>query len=225
MVSRIVANQIFAHRGAWRGTIASGNSDGALLRAAREGFGIETDIRDFAGKVVVSHDPVPSGAAPSTLLEFLRSPNGPSVHQSPLALNVKSDGLSHVLLKNTESSMELPSKSFFFDMSIPETLRYSKANLPFAVRVSEYEPVTTIQEIRWPSKPVATWVDGFHGEWFLDDGGEWLLRRTEQGLVTIVSPELHARDSSRVMDWFLENASEYPNLTICTDLPWEYLDA
>ena len=47
---------ILAHRGFWTEP-AEKNSREALERAFREGFGIETDIRDRNGALVVSHDP------------------------------------------------------------------------------------------------------------------------------------------------------------------------
>lgn len=225
MVNQIHPKQIFAHRGAWDLSHYPGNSNEALLRAVSEGFALETDIRDSGGAVVISHDPPSRESRQTNLLDFLQVASGPSSHATPMALNVKSDGLSPLLQGVNDLSSHLPKSSYFFDMSIPETLRFSLANLPFAVRVSEYEPAVASESIVWPSEPAATWVDGFHRDWFLERHGSWLLRESEKRLVTIVSPELHGRDPSAVLDWFLEHAGTNPNLTICTDVPWEYLNA
>lgn len=47
--------EILAHRGWWTSR-EDQNSLDALTRALTAGFGVETDIRDCAGRLVVSHD-------------------------------------------------------------------------------------------------------------------------------------------------------------------------
>ena len=46
---------ILAHRGVW-GSKEEQNSRSAIKHALAGGFGIETDIRDHDGQVVLSHD-------------------------------------------------------------------------------------------------------------------------------------------------------------------------
>ena len=54
--------KILAHRGLW--TIENEkNTIEALRNALEEGFGIETDIRDCCGEIVISHNP-PKGNEP-----------------------------------------------------------------------------------------------------------------------------------------------------------------
>ena len=59
--------RILAHRGYWKKPEEK-NSKTAFLRALEFGFGIETDLRDSGGQVVVSHD-MPRGGE-MTLEQF-----------------------------------------------------------------------------------------------------------------------------------------------------------
>jgi len=224
MVShRISSTQVFAHRGAWKTDGVDGNSEMALFGAINRGLSLETDIRDQGGKIVVTHDPEPFDDMRLGLDRLLQELELSTHKASMIALNIKSDGLTPILEKLLSEADILRDRVYFFDMSIPETLRYSKASLPFAVRVSEYEPISNLPAVTWPTPPRAIWVDGFDGDWFLDDGGESLLRLAEQQIVTVVSPELHGRDPERFVAWFSENAGENRNLTVCTDLPERFL--
>jgi len=221
--NKISKNQVFAHRGLWKERGPAGNSQDAIVSAIHNGFSLETDIRDNGGQIVVSHDPMPIDSTFLTLdllLDELRaSENG----EQMIALNVKADGLLMIAGEGLDKVHDLKKRLYFFDMSIPETLRYSKASLPFALRASEYEPISEIEGAAWPSSPSAVWVDGFHSDWFLENDGASILRLSEKLLVTIVSPELHGRDSARFESWFSTNAAENKNLSVCTDLPERFL--
>ena len=80
---------VLAHRGWWR-TKEEENSSVAIERALAEGFGVETDLRDLAGRVVVSHDPPRGGELAFEALLAIADRHPGS---GPLALNVKADGL------------------------------------------------------------------------------------------------------------------------------------
>ena len=79
--------ELLAHRGFWR-TPAEKNAEAAFRRAFDAGYGIETDVRDRLGELVVSHDPATGGEM--TLAAFLAlSPaifaqGGFSLEQKPL---------------------------------------------------------------------------------------------------------------------------------------------
>lgn len=47
--------KIIAHRGLWK-NLSQKNSSQAFKTALASGFGIETDVRDLNGKLVISHD-------------------------------------------------------------------------------------------------------------------------------------------------------------------------
>ena len=209
---------VLAHRGMWSETVG-GNTAGALLDAVAKGLGVETDIRDRNREIIISHDP---GAGSSLLLEnFLGSVPAKSEFPGLVALNVKADGLVPLLTDELGGVHSLGTvRHFFFDMSIPETLKYLAAGLPVALRVSEYEQVDT--SLRGKSQlSVRLWVDCFESDWFIGDGT--LLGLLELHSVTLVSPEIHGRDPRWAWDWVHKLRQQGLDVSICTDTPLEFL--
>ena len=197
--------KIIAHRGMWcrpeeKNTLKS------LAASFDLGIGVETDVRDCDGTLVVSHDPPRAEGALqlNALLEaYVARPKRPA-----LALNIKADGLQTLLL--TALRRYAIENYFVFDMSVPDTLGYQRLHMPFAARISEYEPSNVLaQTAQW------IWLDAFHGEWY--DAARvqsWL----DQGKrVAVVSPELHRRP--HLLQWeVLKAVHEHPHLYLCTDL-------
>ena len=201
--------RILAHRGLWSQK-SDQNSLDALAAAITEGFGFETDLRDFSGEIVVSHD-IPNHSAPqlSDLLKSIDS-HSPSSSQM-LAWNIKADGLLNKLV-----AAQLPGDSFYFDMSFPQELLFLKANLPIAKRLSEFEKQNARAEHRH------FWLDAFEDDWYLEEL-ELILPLIKKSRVTLVSSELHGRDMSKCWDFFKKFATDEHNLSICTDHPRELL--
>ena len=197
--------QLLAHRGLWNQPEEK-NSLQALSASFDIGIGIETDIRDCDGTLVVSHDPPrASGALQLEVLlqTYVKYPTRPI-----LALNIKADGLQAPLMAALQQHGI--DHYFVFDMSVPDTLGYQRLQMPFAVRISEYESSNLLaQSAAW------IWLDSFHGEWFDNELIEsWL----EQGKrVAVVSPELHRR--SHLPLWQkLKSLHDQPQVYLCTDL-------
>jgi len=86
--------EYLAHRGAWSNRVDQ-NSFAALCDALDKGFGLETDIRDLNGKLVISHDLPTAGLAMP--LEQLLEYYSQGCFTSSLALNIKADGLQDSL--------------------------------------------------------------------------------------------------------------------------------
>src|ERR1700744_3495074 len=126
--------QLLAHRGHWLEP-SEKNSVTAFERARSGGYGIETDLRDRDGEIVASHDPATREAVP--LAWFLEAYAAQGPH-TPLALNIKADGLQGALAQLL--ARHRVQNYFVFDMSIPDTLHYLRAGIPAFVRLSEYEP-------------------------------------------------------------------------------------
>lgn len=205
MVGAVPRSRILCHRGIWSHHEERNTKD-ALLGALELGFGIETDIRDHLGEVVISHDPVGSGSHPK--LDDLQL--WATKVNAPVALNVKSDGL-HGLL----SAQGFPENVFFFDMSIPEKVQFQRAGFLVASRASEYESLEL-------SESTPLWLDSFHSDWFLKEG-IWssVLESARFRPVIIVSPELHSRPPESVWRKFRESSKANNLLSICTDRPFE----
>ena len=191
------------------------NSLESILLALEEGFSVETDIRDLAGELVVSHDPATEESL--RWLELLRSIEllQKDLNDQTFALNIKSDGLIPLLCRTGF----LNSPHFFFDFSIPEGQQYRREGLPIASRLSEYESQTSIS---FETSVAAVWLDGFHDDWYIDSPViESFLGLNPAIPVILVSPELHGREFSRAWEWLRDKYVGGSNISVCTDHPYK----
>lgn len=194
--------KILSHRGYWK-TPEEKNTEIAFQRSFGLGYGTETDVRDVAGKLVISHD-MPKGDEMS-FEEFLRLTGDRPL---PLALNIKADGLASAMYKALRGS---PHEWFVFDASIPDMRQHLNAGNPVYARMSEVERTPA-----WLSACEGIWLDAFEDIWYEQEDIATLLRRGKR--VCVVSPELHKRD--HVPLWHMISAfKDASNLMICTDIP------
>lgn len=203
---------IISHRGYWR-SVSEKNTRTAFMRSFQLGFGVETDIRDFAGEIVISHD-IPHGGE-LRFDEFLMLYNSFGKGLS-VALNIKSDGLQVEVAKCLNQYNI--TNYFVFDMSIPETMNYFNNNFQYFVRQSEFEAITDYHSLLY-TNAVGVWLDEFYEHW-IDQ--EVVLNHVVKGkTVCIVSPELHGREYLKVWSQYKEVSKNIKTdkLMLCTDLP------
>ena len=210
-------SNILAHRGIWSQGHKP-NSLSSLEKALTAGFGIETDLRDHCGEIVVSHDPIQHGREIVYARQFLAGiRNDTQKPHGRIALNIKSDGLAGQLKSELADLLIRSNRSFFFDMSIPDTLQYVRADLPFYIRMSEYEERPPLG-----LNPKGIWMDNFLGAF---DQVAAALQYLNAGYrVCVVSSELHHRD--RMSLWHLIRESGIHKnqcFEICTDMPYDAL--
>lgn len=196
-----------SHRGYWL-TSAEKNSVEAFRRSFSQGYGTETDIRDFNGELVISHDiPNKDCLLFEDFLKLFISYD----HTLTLALNIKSDGLAkkineYLLFYNVNNY-------FCFDMSIPDTLAYLKENMNVYMRRSEYESESELFQC---AKGV--WLDSFKHDNFQCEN---IINYMEKGKsVCIVSPELHRRNEKILWNGIKSLSVDVFNSTklmLCTD--------
>lgn len=182
----------------------------AFERALANDFGIETDVRDFHGQVVIAHDPVVSECV---LLQDLLAMMSPDKRHLTLALNIKADGLQHVI-KQALDSCNI-SNYFLFDMSVPDAVRSMKHGLSVFTRESDVEPVPAFY-----SRASGVWLDGFDEMWF---GPADIFKHLKAGKsVCVVSPELHSRPERSCWE-SLKSAGVHKEagMMLCTDKPEE----
>ena len=200
--------EILAHRGWWH-TEGEKNDTVAFERAFAIGYGVETDVRDLNGTLVISHDmAIEGGMSLARFLNIHAAYGQPGV----LALNIKSDGLCAPLLEAiVQAKVE---RYFVFDMSVPDTLPYLDAGAEVYTRRSEYELGSPLDE-----QSRGIWWDCFSGD-------------CEEGLVSaavkkgkpsaLVSPELHRRPHMKIWEaWkrdVIAGGGLVPTL-LCTDFP------
>lgn len=201
--------KILSHRGCWK-SASEKNTYKAFEYSFVRGFGTETDIRDFRGELVLSHDIAQGNELTfSEFMELVEKQQKSSGGLLTLALNIKSDGLAY---KMSQSLNKYSKSDFFvFDMSVPDMRSYFEVGIPVFTRMSEVE-----KDPAWLDKSVGVWLDGFETEWYGVDVICDLLGRQKR--VCIVSPELHCR--SHILLWErLKLLQNKQGLLLCTDYP------
>ena len=202
--------EILAHRGSWQSP-KEANSNPAFHRCFSSGFGCELDVRDFAGALVISHDPPRElGLEFGTVLGTYREAGATKT----IAINLKSDGLQDLLSDTlTENDMQ---NYFLFDMSVPDARQCLKAGLPIFTRQSEFEVEPVFYE-----DAAGVWMDCFQQDWITHEVVETHLGAGKK--VALVSPELHGRDPASAWQSWREicGAVDGDNVMLCTDHPEE----
>jgi hypothetical protein len=164
--------KLIAHR---RNTLAE-------LNVTPTGYGVEVDIRSYADKLVIHHDPFVAGESFEAWLAAYR--------HGTLILNVKAEGLEARLIDLMQrAGIE---DYFFLDQSFPFLVKYSRLGVHrCAVRVSEFESIETALTLA--GKVDWIWVDCFTKFPLSYDDAR---RLQEAGFkLCLVSPELQGRDA------------------------------
>jgi len=199
-------HRLLSHRGCWTHGLAK-NSAPALARSFAAGYGVETDVRDCAGALLISHDaPRPPLM---TLQELLALASAGAPGRPTLALNIKADGLADMLAPLLRPHAQLD--CFVFDMAVPDMRAYFAAGIPVFARLSEVEPVPA-----WLDRCAGVWLDAFETEWYGMADIEALLEQGKR--VCVVSPELHGR-AHRALWSALKPVAHHPRFLLCTDHP------
>lgn len=201
--------EIISHRGYWKKEIEK-NSQASFIRSFELGFGTETDVRDYQGELVISHDIADRESMPfNKFLEIYTESNC----SSTLAINIKSDGLQDKLSSSLKKYNI--SNYFIFDSSIPDTVKSIENHLSCFLRYSEFEPKNSL----WDSVD-GIWFDRFSN---LDLDLDMIVSVLKSGKrAAIVSDELHQRDSLKTWEQLSNLPEKYLNsdkLILCTDQP------
>jgi len=201
--------KIIAHRGFWNKNIRA-NSSQAFENAFKNDFGIEFDVRDLDGQLVISHDiPLKKDNLISfeDLLKLYKLFNKDLI----LAINIKSDGLQ---LKIKYLLEQYKIKNYFlFDMAVPDSVSYYKNGFKnIYTRQSEYETIPAFYEISQ-----GIWMDEFNTEWIDEKIINKHFKNKKE--IAIVSPELHKKDNHLTRWKFYKKLSCANRLAICTDYP------
>ncbi len=201
--------QILAHRGFWKDK-SEKNTIKAIERAFTSGFGIETDIRDYRGNLIVSHDIGDDDSLDAETVFKLYKDVGKDL---TLALNVKADGIQKLVLKLIQK-YDI-SNYFLFDMSIPELVVNSNVNIKFYTRSSDIE-CHLVEE----KKADGIWLDSFYDKDFIKEKVNGINVELLERKVCIVSPELHGWKYEDVWEIIKQNnLHNSEKVQLCTDYP------
>lgn len=192
--------EILAHRGFWK-TPEEKNKKVAFERAFDNGFGIETDLRDICGKIVISHD-MPHGDE-ITFEEVLQILDGRNL---PLALNIKADGQAKEIKRLLEKYNH--TNYFTFDMSIPEMVVQNNLGLKFFTGLSDIIKKPIMFE-----QAQGIWLDSFNSDWFYNK--EIVELQKQDKKICIVSPDLHKREYENIWNRY----KNIEGIMLCTDYP------
>jgi glycerophosphoryl diester phosphodiesterase len=196
---------ILAHRGLWHKKDEQ-NSPEAIARAFGAGFGVETDLRDLAGTIVVSHDPPRGG---EMCFEALLSIANLHPDSALLALNIKADGLQSLL----EPALRARRDYFLFDMAVPDMVVSIRRGLTCFTRQSDLERVPVLLDA-----VEGVWLDSFVSPVADVESATAMVAGGKK--VAFVSPELHGRNHDAF--WARLRASGLhmsPKVMLCTDFP------
>lgn len=201
---------VLSHRGYWKSEVEK-NKAISFERSFSLNFGTETDIRDYKGELVISHDIAGENCiSVETFLEIHTKYN----NMLPLALNIKANGLQAKLQKLLEKYSVM--NYFVFDMSVPDGLEYLKKNIKAFTRESEYEKTPSFY-----NESYGVWLDEFEGHWVDIQTIKKHLQCNKK--ICIASPDLHKREYKKEWQHYkqLEKELRVSDLMICTDFPEE----
>ena len=195
-------SSIIAHRGFWS-TPDEKNSSIAFKRAFSKGYGVETDLRDLKGEIVISHN-MPEGQE-IKFEDLVKMLNG---RPNTLALNIKADGIYDSVFKILNKyDVE---NYFTFDMSIPDLVcqtQYENVNVFTGMSDILNEPILL-------DRCTGVWLDSFYTDWYSEIEIESILSKNKK--LCVVSPELHGRQHIDVWKLIKPYIDE---ICVCTDLP------
>ena len=163
----------------------------ALKKIPKE-YGVELDLRDFGGRLVLQHEPFMDG---EDFAEYLKH-----YDHGTMILNIKSERIEYKVL---ELVQKYNIKDYFFlDSSFPMIYSLSKSGEKnIALRFSEFEGIDTILNMK--GKIDWIWVDCFSK--LPIDNENYNLLKQHGFKFCLVSPELQGQDEK------LEEYKKYLN--------------
>lgn len=202
--------KILAHRGLWN-IENEKNSAEAIRKALESGYGFESDVRDYCGDMVISHDIADGNSFKAEeVFDWLQE----FEDKYTFAINIKADGLKNMLYSLI---YQRNIKNYFvFDMSIPQMVEFKEIGLRFFTRQSEVEVHPSMYE-----DAAGVWIDGFWStEWITKELLETHIGNNKE--ICLVSPDLHGKADYTAFWKKIEDYHINTDLImLCTDHPDE----
>ena len=177
------------------------------LAAVPTECGVEVDIRDYNGRLCMTHDSFSEGEDLNTFLAHYC--------HSQIIFNTKCDGLESEILRLAEKHNV--TNYFFLDTALPTLVKLSGRGIRnAAVRFSEYEPLEFT--MRFAGLVDWVWIDCFT---HLPLDQQTYSALHSQFRICIVSPELQGHGRSKIAE-FRQHLSAMPPDAVCTDFPSDW---
>jgi len=166
-------------------------------------YGLEIDVRDSIGELVISHDPALENEV--ALNNYLKHIDNKKL----IAINIKSSEIENKLKQILQTNNI--TNYFTFDWPVPSLIKALQAQLVCAFRLSEYEK-EMIPNCSW------AWIDAFHKIWYDETFLDSI--HSKEIKIALVSPEIHGRkhELKKIKDIVNTGVID----AICTDLPEYY---
>lgn len=198
---------IICHRGQWEKKVHQ-NSLKACLKGIEGHQGIEIDLKNLNGDIVLSHDPLKMNQKAIKLETLFKK-----CPKTFFALNIKEDGLAPTLKKLLK---KYKIKNYMcFDLSRPEELNYQALKLAVFKRFGDKDPK--------PANLESGLVVDIFDQACLPDIFR-TLKRSSSGPLFFISPELHGQPElafwNKLKDLSQKTSQK---LYLCTDFPDEAL--
>ncbi len=174
------------------------------LKTVAPEMGVELDLREAGGEVILQHDPFKSGESFEEYLKHYR--------HGLMILNIKSEGIeervSELVKKNGVKSY------FFLDTAFPAMMKLIReGEKHIAARFSEHEPIEGCLALKGRVEWV--WVDCFTRLPFTPQSYALLKPHFK---LCLVSPELQQHPKEMIAD-FKKELKVYPVDAVCTKYP------
>ncbi|MDI6761070.1 MAG: hypothetical protein QMD05_09610 [Candidatus Brocadiaceae bacterium] len=172
------------------------------LRNVPKSLGVEVDIRDFKGRLILQHEPFKDGVE---FAEFLHHYD----HRFVI-LNVKTEGIESEVLKLVQGHKI--EDYFFLDLTFPSIVKLIRRGVSkIAVRFSEFEPIESCLALK--GRVDWVWVDCFND---IPLTAQTYRKLKEHFRLCLVSPELQGHPVERVLE-FKERLRKMPIDAVCSD--------
>jgi NDP-sugar pyrophosphorylase family protein len=164
-------------------------------------MGIEIDLRDSNGKILVTHDPFTIGPEFNDFIKHFK-------HKF-IILNIKSEGIEYSIRETLRKNRI--TNYFFLDSSFPMIYKLSQiGEHNSAIRISEYESIETVLNMKNLAKWV--WVDCFTK--LPIDKQKYDLLKSNGFSLCLVSPELQKHE---------DDIAEYSNTLKHQNMPFDMI--
>ena len=177
------------------------------LCALPKSIGLEIDIRDYNGRLYLSHDPF---CNVDELCEF-NFHFIEQIYNRPLIINIKSENVEPYVESLLTKAGYL-GEHFYLDSSFSVINKYG-SSIPFSARLSDFEPLDVCQRLEGSNLINWVWIDTFHNLPISKSAVEYFVSSGTKTCLT--SPDLLGRPEDIIPYFKKMNELKFMPTAIC----------